>query len=89
MRNASLKLTSAGIFLLCMFYMLLFFNVIHAYFCRELPGELVTVINHLKSILEADSRMAEAYLKILSAYGHPPPFRSRTFYQIWVSRLDK
>ncbi|KAJ7391479.1 AAA ATPase midasin, partial [Desmophyllum pertusum] len=62
---------------------------------RELPGELVTVINHLKSILEADSRMAEAYLKILSAYGHPPPFRSRTFYQIWerlqhlCQRIDK
>lgn len=51
----------------------------------KLPGELVTVITQLKSTLEADSRMAEAYLKILAAYGHPPPFRSRKLYQIWVS----
>ena len=55
--------------------------------CSQLPSELVTVVNHLSSILEADSRMAEVYLKILAAYGHPPPFRSKQSYQIWVSRI--
>ena len=56
------------------------------FFYRKLPGELVTVITQLKSALEADSRMAEAYVKILAVYGHPPPFRTRKLYEIWVSK---
>ena len=66
-------------------------SLIHHLFCvcfslSNLPGELVTVITQLKRTVEADSRMAEAYLKILAVYGHPRPFRSKTFYQIWVSK---
>lgn len=53
--------------------------------CRQLPSELVIVVNHLSSILGADSRMAEAYVKITSAYGHPAPFRSKLSYGMWVS----
>ena len=57
-------------------------------FFRKLPGDLVTVVNHLNSILTVDSRLAEVNLKIVAAYGHPAPFKSKRSYQIWVSVCD-
>ncbi|KAK2570712.1 Midasin [Acropora cervicornis] len=50
---------------------------------RQLPSELVTVINQLNGILATGSRMAEVFYKILTAYGHPPPFRSKLSSEIW------
>ncbi|XP_068698835.1 midasin-like [Montipora foliosa] len=52
---------------------------------RQLPSELVTVINQLNGILGTDNRMAEVFYKVLTVYGHPPPFRSQAAYQMWES----
>ena len=56
-------------------------------FFRQLPSDLLTVVNHLNSILGVDSRLAEVNLTILAAYGHPAPFKSKRSYQIWVCVL--
>ncbi|XP_015771488.1 PREDICTED: midasin-like [Acropora digitifera] len=50
---------------------------------RQLPSELVSVINQLNGILATGSGMAEVFYKILTAYGHPPPFRSKLSSEIW------
>ena len=63
----------------------LFVLILWWYSCRELPGELVTVINHLRKVLGTDRRVTEAYLQIMTAYGHPPPFRTKETFEIWVS----
>ena len=54
------------------------------FFFRQLPSDILTVVNHLNSILGVDSRLAEVNLTILAAYGHPAPFKSKRSYQIWV-----
>ncbi|PFX16223.1 Midasin [Stylophora pistillata] len=62
---------------------------------RELPGELVTVVNHLQKVLATDRRVHEAYLQILVGYGHPAPFKSRYVFAVWekmdnlCKRIDK
>ena len=54
------------------------------FFFRQLPSDLLTVVNHLNSILGVDSRLVEVTLTSLAAYGHPTPFKSKRSYQIWV-----
>ena len=55
------------------------------YACRELPEELVTVVNQLQTVLATDRRVTEAYLRILVAFGHPAPFKSKSAFLVWVS----
>ena len=61
------------------------FNVVLFLFGSQLPGELVTVVNQLSTTLGTDRLQAKVYIKILEAYGHPPPFKSDACYLFWVS----